>query len=141
MPLLLPERMEAGTLPTPSIASLSAGIDFILQNGIENIEQKVRKLTDQLGRELQAIQGVSVVDRVGHGIVSFRTEAQTPERLAMLLDEAGICVRAGLQCAPLAHATFGTGETGAVRMSVSYLTTEEELAYALRALFSVLRMS
>ena len=38
----------------------------------------------------------------------------------------GIAVRAGLHCAPLAHRSAGTLETGTLRISVSALNTPEE---------------
>ena len=42
-------------------------------------------------------------------------------------DSEGICVRAGLHCAPLAHESAGTLETGTVRFSLSAFNTEREI--------------
>ena len=49
-----------------------------------------------------------------------------PEALADRLAERGVAVRAGLHCAPLAHLTAGTSETGTVRFSASAFNTVEE---------------
>ena len=40
-----PERYESGTLNTPGIAGLGAGVDFILQEGIDKIRAKEGELT------------------------------------------------------------------------------------------------
>ena len=46
----------------------------------------------------------------------------------------GIAVRAGLQCAPLAHRTAGTWPRGTVRLSPGAFTTDDEIDHALAAL-------
>ena len=55
--------------------------------------------------------------------------------VSYLLDqEYDIYVRPGLHCAPLAHRTIGTLDTGVVRFSFGYFNTEEEVDIALDAL-------
>ena len=44
-----------------------------------------------------------------------------------LSEEFSICVRGGLHCAPLAHESAGTLETGTVRFSLSAFNTEREI--------------
>ena len=41
-------------------------------------------------------------------------------KFASLLNENGFAVRAGLHCAPLAHESAGTRETGTVRISFGH---------------------
>ena len=48
------------------------------------------------------------------------------ERLGGLLSDQGFAVRAGLHCAPLAHRSAGTLQTGTVRVSFSAYNTLEE---------------
>ena len=60
-----------------------------------------------------------------------------PGELGERLGDRGIALRAGLHCAPLAHQTVGTLETGTVRASVSAFNTEGEIqqvAWVLRRL-------
>ena len=58
---------------------------------------------------------------------AFATSAkEPPESLADRLAERGVAVRAGLHCAPLAHTTAGTAETGTLRFSASVFNTPEE---------------
>ena len=46
----------------------------------------------------------------------------------------GILTRTGAHCAPLMHEAMGTKTQGAVRLSLSYFTTEEEIERAASAL-------
>ena len=61
-----------------------------------------------------------------------------PETIAAALGERGVAVRAGLHCAPLAHHTAGTLETGTVRLSFSDWNTAEEVYRFLDLLQEVL---
>jgi selenocysteine lyase/cysteine desulfurase len=61
------------------------------------------------------------------GILAFTHENLPSEEVAARLGAAGICVRGGLHCAPLAHRTLGTLEGGAVRISFGEDNTEEEI--------------
>ena len=48
------------------------------------------------------------------------------EQVGQLLAEQGVAIRAGLHCAPLAHRSAGTLQTGTLRISVSDFNTPEE---------------
>jgi selenocysteine lyase/cysteine desulfurase len=58
--------------------------------------------------------------------VSFVPEKDC-EELAQRLAERGIAVRAGLHCAPLAHESAGTLETGTVRVSFGHDASPEQV--------------
>ena len=49
------------------------------------------------------------------------------EELGAALGAMGVCVRAGMHCAPYAHESAGTLETGTVRLSVSPFNTIQEV--------------
>lgn len=69
------------------------------------------------------------------GVLSFRVRGRDPELIGEALAERGIAVRAGLHCAPLAHRSAGTLNTGTVRVSFSAFNAPgdcEGLYYALR---------
>ena len=125
MPMLLPERMEAGTLATPAIATLNAGTRFILNVGIETVKNKIEGLTAQIYERLDALKDFKLLNKNGHGIVSFLSEKATASAIASFLDGRGIAVRSGLHCAPLVHKALTNGK-GAVRISVSYLNRERD---------------
>ncbi|WP_343118162.1 aminotransferase class V-fold PLP-dependent enzyme, partial [Romboutsia sp. MSSM.1001216sp_RTP31141st1_F12_RTP31141_220114] len=55
--------------------------------------------------------------------------------ITFILDsEYDIATRSGIHCAPLAHKTLGTLEQGAVRFSLGYFNTKEEIDKAVEAL-------
>lgn len=72
------------------------------------------------------------------GVVSFTCREMGAEELASALGEKDIAVRAGLHCAPLAHETAGTVDTGTVRISFSDHNTPEEVAEFLDATGEIL---
>ena len=120
MPLLLPEGYEAGTLSTPAIVYLSAGVKFIEEIGIREIRRKLNNLTDLTYDSLSSIDGVKIYKQ-GCGIISFNLRDESSSKISALLNEEGIYVRGGLHCAPSVHEGLGTTDQGTVRVSFSYL--------------------
>ena len=143
-PDFLPDLCESGTPNTVGLAGLRAGLDFILEVGIEKIRDHERKLTSRLIQGLLRISGAIVY---GSGeaekqcaTLSFNLKNWTPSDLSFRLDEEfGILTRVGLHCAPLAHKTVGTFPEGTVRVSMSYLNTEEEVEQTLQAINTLAR--
>ena len=139
MPLLLPERYEAGTLPSPSIVSLIAGIDFIESVGASQVEEKIDILTERCECVINEIKNV-VTYESGNGIISFNVSDVPAEVVSSNLARDGICTRCGLHCAPLAHKTIGTLGIGTVRISLSYLNEMREIDKLYKSLRSFSEM-
>ena len=116
MPDFLPDRGEAGTLNVPGIAGLQAGLRYLLQNGRETLAKQEQCCAAICARGLEKL-GFRVFygDHQG-GTVSF-LPGMDCEEAAAILARHKIAVRAGLHCAPLAHESAGTIETGTVRVS------------------------
>ena len=129
MPDALPERLEAGTLSTPAIAALDAGISYINEVGIEEIEKRERMLRTLTLERLKSTKGVKVydTDRECSNVTSFTVDGFSPSYLGEKLDESGICVRSGFHCSPLAHKALGSYENGSVRISLGYFNTVNEI--------------
>ena len=140
MPSFLPERLEAGTVGMAGIVSVRAGIDYI--NGVtsEYIAKKTSALRKRLIEGISTVKGIRLyapeTDSVS--VVLFNLSPFPSETVARLLDEEGVCVRAGFHCAPLAHDFLDTG--GAVRLSLSVFNTEEECDRVLLALEKISRL-
>lgn len=116
MPEDLPERLEPGTLNVPGIAGLEAGMAFLSRVGAENIHRREQRQAKRCGEGLQRL-GMQVFRGENQsGTVSFVPPGDC-EAAAQWLAQQGIAVRAGLHCAPLAHRSAGTLETGTVRVS------------------------
>ncbi len=126
MPVLPPERYEAGTPSTPAIAALCEGVSYINDLGIDYVEQKIVGLTDSLYDRLSCVRGITVYG-CENGIASFNINGYNSNALADILDKYGICARSGLHCAPSIHRRLGTLETGALRVSLSIFNRIGEL--------------
>ena len=119
MPDYLPERLEAGTLNVPGIAGLSAGLQFLKREGIERIGRREHRQVLRCAKGLEKL-GIQVFAGPHQaGTLSF-VPAQDCEEFAEALGKCGIALRAGLHCAPLAHESAGTLESGTVRVSFGW---------------------
>lgn len=123
MPEFLPERLEAGTHNIPGIAGLLEGMRFIERQGAARILEHERRLALRTVKALSCMQGIEIFaapDLVNQsGLFSFRVPVVDCETIGEHLGKVGIAVRAGLHCAPLAHRTAGTFESGTIRVSFS----------------------
>lgn len=140
-PEQMPERFESGTTNTAAIAGLKAGLEFVVQTGMDAIRAKSKALMEQLVEGLRSASGVAVYGPTRGergGAVSFNVEGRDAAEIAFLLDrEYDISVRAGLHCAPDAHRTIGTYPAGTVRVSPGFFNTEEDITVFLRALYEL----
>ena len=125
MPGVLPERFEAGTVSVPCIMGLKQGIKEVAARGIPAIAEEENRLRRRIERGLAATEGVRVYrpDLDSGPIALFNIAGLSSEDAAAELDRRGVCVRAGLHCAPLAHRKLGTGGDGAVRASVGMFSS------------------
>ncbi len=117
MPLLLPERLEAGTLPVPAIAALAAGAEFVLAHKKEIHQQKMQN-KKRLAEGILSLKNYMVYEpefESGPLLINHRT--RSPEEVSQRLAEHDVFVRQGFHCAPLAHRFLGTEDRGAVRLS------------------------
>ncbi len=136
MPLYLPERYEAGTLPSPSIISLGAGIDFINNVGISTVEEKINFLESKYAEILKSFKNIKVYE-YSNGVISFNIKKMPSSIVSDALNKFGIYTRSGFHCAPLAHNAIGTQETGTVRISLSFLNTPQESDIFYKALLDI----
>ena len=137
-PKTMPELLECGTLNTPGILSLSAGIDFINSVGLNKMREHEYNLTKLFIDKISNLENIIIYgdkDKFRGPVVSINIEGVTSSDFAAILDEEfNICTRSGFHCAPLAHKYLGTYEYGCVRFSFGYFNTEEEILYATDAI-------
>jgi len=141
MPEALPDRLEAGTQNAPGMAGLSAGVSFVLERGVEALHAHGAHLKARLRAGLAEVGGVTVLSPPapdGVPIVTVRVGGQDPAGVAGRLDrEFGVLARPGLHCAPEAHRILGTVDTGALRLSLGWASTEQDVDRAVAALAAV----
>jgi cysteine desulfurase family protein len=141
-PDFLPDQMESGTLNTPGLAGLGAGVEFILNQGLSSIREKEVSLSRMVWEGLRKIKAVELYgpeeaeERIA--VVSFNIKGLNPNLVASILDTAyDIAVRAGLHCAALAHRTLGTFPEGTVRVSPGFFNREGEIEDLIRAVSEI----
>ncbi len=143
-PEYLPDLIESGTLNTPGIVGLASAIDFIRETGIDNIGKHRHRLVERLHEGISRLEGITVYSRPekgkNSGIVAFNFDWADSNEIAYILDKKyNIAVRAGLHCAPAAHATLGTLRRGAVRISPGWFNTMDEIEYVIKTIEEISR--
>lgn len=142
MPDFLPDRLEAGTHNMPGIAGLLAGVRYVRQRGLRDICDRERRLALLAAEGLRTLPGVQVFALPGlrdqAGVLSVVPKNRDVEAVGDALAEQGIAVRTGLHCAPLAHRSAGTLDTGTIRLSFSDFNTPEEVYRTLTVLRDLL---
>ncbi len=141
MPDFLPDRLEAGTHNIAGIAGLLEGLRFLERRGVEHIAAQEARLIRQIGEDARRIPGVEVFlshdSAAQAGVMSFRISGRDCEEVGEDLGGRGFALRAGLHCAPLAHESAGTLDTGTVRASVSVFNTSREAEQFIQTLRAV----
>ena len=127
-----PEAQEAGTLNTPAISGLNAGIKWTKKH-FNEINALEKKLTEEFIYGLKNIKNIKLYSTVeSKGVVSFNVKGIDSATVADALNERGFAVRSGLHCSPLIHKYLSSN--GAVRVSFAYGNTVKQVHKLLRAI-------
>lgn len=134
--------LEAAPPIPRALLALSEGIRYVLDCGVTSIREHEVKLTARLMAGLRALPEVSIYGpsdvekRIG--IVCFNVEGMHPREVARELEgDWDIVCRAGTHHSPDAHRTLGTWSHGAVRFSVGWGNTSDDVNYAIAAVESI----
>ena len=127
-PADVPTRFEAGTQPIAEIVGLHAAVDYLEAIGMEAVRQHELDLTayalqtlmERFGDDL-AIHGPHDLENRG-GILSFAYRDIHPHDLSQVLDQHGVCVRAGHHCAKPLMKVLGVNATARASL---YLYNDE----------------
>lgn len=139
MPEELPDRLEAGTHNVCGIAGLLEGLRYVRREGPAKLLAHERRLLARFTAALED-SGLELFTGEGQsGVVSLRCPRLDGETLAQRLGGRGVCVRSGLHCAPLAHESAGTLDTGTVRFSFSPFLSERQVDCAAEILLEETR--
>lgn len=137
-PEFLPDRYETGTLNTPGIAGLGAGIEYILSRGQNRIASYLKSIEALFLDGLEQIKGVKIYGpkdmKARMGIVSINIKDRDSSEVSNILNqEYNIATRGGFHCAPLSHKAIRTYEQGVVRFSPGIFTTLDDVRACIRA--------
>lgn len=135
----LPERLESGTVNVPGIAGVLAGANFVEKQGIKSIYNHEMKLIQDLYSALKNNPKIQIYtpfpkENLYVPVLSFNYEGIPSDNFSQTLSSDNIAVRAGFHCAPSAHRQIGTLNGGAVRISLGYFNSWQEIAFFIKNL-------
>ncbi|MGH9065849.1 MAG: cysteine desulfurase [Acidimicrobiales bacterium] len=124
----VPWKFEAGTPPIAEAVGLGAAVDYLRQVGMDRVRAHetaltgyaLRTLADRHGDDLRIFGPTDPARR--SGVLSLAYRGIHPHDLSQVLDQAGVCVRAGHHCAKPLMRRLGVPATA--RASV-YLYNDE----------------
>ena len=136
-PKEMPTILEAGTLNGHAIAGLNAALEYLKEEGIENIQKREEELMFRFYNGIKDIKDIKIYGNFENkraAIIAFNVgdmdSAAFSDELSLYYN---ISTRPGAHCAPLMHKAMNTIEQGAVRFSFSHYNTEEEIDTAINA--------
>lgn len=142
-PEAMPDKFEPGSHNAVGIAGLSAGVQWILDQGIEKLAAHDTDLVRTFIEGASDVPGLTYYGPQGVrnrlGVFSVRVEGLDPHELAAILESTyGLLTRPGLHCAPLIHQALDTTRLGGTtRFSFSPFLTKQDVKYATDALADI----
>ncbi|EAQ80823.1 aminotransferase class V-fold PLP-dependent enzyme [Blastopirellula marina] len=127
-PALLPAKFEAGTPPITAAIAFKAAIEYLENIGLDNILAHEQMLAEYAHQLLADVPGLRILGPAPHqkaGIVSFTVDGISPNDIGMMIDTAGVAIRAGHHCAMPLHARYGIASSA--RASFYLYNTREEV--------------
>ena len=123
----LPEKYEAGTMPTAEIVAFNESIKFMQSIGIENLIKHEKKITAYALEKLKTINSVKIVGNPKNkaGVISFTIKGVHPHDISTIVDEQGVAIRAGHHCCQILHQRLNL--TATARASFGIYNTKEDV--------------
>jgi cysteine desulfurase/selenocysteine lyase len=139
----VPWKFEAGTMPIVEAIGLGAAVDYLTALGLDAVREHEKALTtymvDQLTNRFGdglTIYGPRDVEHRG-GTVSFLFDNIHAHDISQVVDEAGVCVRAGHHCAKPLMKVLGVPAT--TRASLYVYNDEADVDALVEALVTAER--
>jgi len=121
---VLPWKFEAGTPPIAEAVGLHAAVDYLSGIGLDAVHRHEEALTayalgalaSRFGDDVRVFGPPACGSRVG--VISFAFRDVHPHDMAQVLDQAGVCVRAGHHCAKPLMRRLGVAATARASLYV-----------------------
>ena len=124
----LPNKFEAGTPAVAQAVGLGAAIEYLETLGMENIRAHEIEITRYALERLKEIDAVVYGPRNAEergGVIAFGLPDVHPHDMATIVDQEGVCIRAGHHCAQPLMRCLGVPATA--RASFYVYNTEDDV--------------
>ena len=130
----VPEKYEAGTMPTAEVIAFNESIKFMETVGIENIIKHEKELTNYALEKLKKINSVKIIGNPINkaGVISFVIKGIHPHDISTIVDEEGVAIRAGHHCCQILHNRLNLPATA--RASIGVYNTKEDIDILCKAI-------
>ncbi|MBE2293082.1 MAG: cysteine desulfurase [Xanthomonadaceae bacterium] len=135
-----PRKFEAGTPNISGVVGLGAAVDYLESLGMANVKAREAGLLAHATEAMQAIPGLRILGTAADkaAVISFVIEGVHAHDMATLLDLEGVAIRSGQHCAHPLLQWFGV--TAALRISLAFYNTHEEIDRFIAALLKARRL-
>jgi cysteine desulfurase/selenocysteine lyase len=120
----VPWKFEAGTPPIAEAIGLGAAVDYLGSLGMSAVRAHEKALTSYAMQALEQRYGSDIMvhgpsdPELRGGVVSFTYKGIHAHDLSQVLDQSGVCVRAGHHCAKPLMRRLGVSATARASFSV-----------------------
>ena len=130
----VPDKYEAGTMPTAEVIAFNESIKFIESIGIQNIIKHEKELTNYALEKLKKINSVKIIGNPINkaGVISFVIKGIHPHDISTIVDEEGVAIRAGHHCCQILHNRLNLSATA--RASIGVYNTKEDIDILCKAI-------
>lgn len=129
----VPDKFEAGTVPIAQAIGLARAAQYLMDLGMENIEEYERELHEYLVSQLKQLDNIDFYNpHSDAAISSVNVKGIFAQDVASYLNSKGIAVRSGNHCAKMLVEFLGTDAT--IRCSLYFYNTKEEVDAFVQAL-------
>jgi len=130
----VPEKYEAGTMPTAEVIAFNESIKFMESIGIQNIIKHEKELTNYALEKLRKINSVKIIGNPKNkaGVISFVIKGIHPHDISTIVDEEGVAIRAGHHCCQILHNRLNLSATA--RASIGVYNTKEDIDILCKAI-------
>ena len=130
----LPEKYEAGTMPTAEVVAFNESIKFMQSVGIENIMRHEKEITEYALEKLKRINSVNIVGNPKNkaGVISFTMKGIHPHDISTIVDEEGVAIRAGHHCCQILHERLKL--TATARASIGVYNNKDDIDVLCKAI-------
>ena len=130
----VPEKYEAGTMPTAEVIAFNESIKFMESIGIQNIIKHEKELTNYALEKLRKINSVKIIGNPKNkaGVISFVIKGIHPHDISTIVDEEGVAIRAEHHCCQILHNRLNLSATA--RASIGVYNTKEDIDILCKAI-------